>query len=362
MSGMSSNLTQFLDSQSKFDTLRFITCGSVDDGKSTLIGRILYETQMIFEDQVGRLKSGTRKIESLDSEFDFSLLLDGLTAEREQGITIDVAHRYFSTSLRRFIVADTPGHQEYTRNMVTGASNADLAVILIDSRKGVLAQTRRHSLICATLGIKHVVIAINKMDLMDYSEQVFIAIQSDFLSFAKELEFDSCEFIPISALHGVNLRENSRKTNWFKGPTLLGYLETINAVSKSSDKPLRMPIQWVNRFGIDFRGFSGLIESGDVSVGQNVVVSPSGETATVKEIVFYKDKLHRAGCGSSVTLVLDREIDISRGDVLTSHQHPLRLQINFKPNWSGWTEKRLCRQELPSKNWDQNSWCSDYSN
>ena len=234
--------------------------GSVDDGKSTLIGRILYETQMIFEDQVGRLKSGTRKIESLDSEFDFSLLLDGLTAEREQGITIDVAHRYFSTSLRRFIVADTPGHQEYTRNMVTGASNADLAVILMDSRKGVLAQTRRHSLICATLGIKHVVIAINKMDLMDYSEQVFIAIQSDFLSFAKELEFDSCEFIPISALHGVNLSENSRKTNWFKGPTLLGYLETINAVSKSSDKPLRMPIQWVNRFGIDFRGFSGLIE------------------------------------------------------------------------------------------------------
>ena len=211
MSGMSSNLTQFLDSQSKFDTLRFITCGSVDDGKSTLIGRILYETQMIFEDQVGRLKSGTRKIESLDSEFDFSLLLDGLTAEREQGITIDVAHRYFSTSLRRFIVADTPGHQEYTRNMVTGASNADQAVILIDSRKGVLAQTRRHSLICATLGIKHVVIAINKMDLMDYSEEVFIAIQSDFLSFAKELEFDSCEFIPISALHGVNLRKIQEK-------------------------------------------------------------------------------------------------------------------------------------------------------
>nr|CAD57728.1 NodQ2 ATP sulfurylase large subunit protein [Ensifer sp. BR816] len=295
--------------------LRFITCGSVDDGKSTLIGRLLYDAKLIFEDQLANLgRVGVANGE----EIDLSLLLDGLEAEREQGITIDVAYRYFATSKRKFIVADTPGHEEYTRNMVTGASTADLAVILIDGRQGILQQTRRHSCIASLLGIRHVVLAVNKIDLVDFRQQVFDEIVADYLAFARELGFASIRPIPISARYGDNVVSASANTSWYKGPALLEYLETVQVDPPTQEKPFRFPVQLVLRPNADFRGYAGQAASGHVTVGDPVVVAKSGQRTTVKAIVTYDGNLERAGEGEAVTLVLADEVDASRGNMLVA--------------------------------------------
>lgn len=320
----------YLADQASLDTLRFITCGSVDDGKSTLIGRMLYEAQMIFEDQIAALKNESKKIGTQGGDIDFALLVDGLAAEREQGITIDVAYRFFSTDRRKFIVADTPGHEQYTRNMVTGASTADVAVILIDARQGVLTQTRRHSMICSALGIKNIVLAINKMDLVGYSQDIYKKIEADYLNFAEELNFESITPIPMSALKGDNVVERSKQTEWFHGPTLIGYLETIDARSSEVEKPFRMPVQWVNRPNLDFRGFSGTIEAGRIEIGQPVRILPSGETANIKKIILFKHELKSAQAGQAVTVTLDKEIDASRGDVISSADSPSEVSDQFE--------------------------------
>lgn len=325
----SARVDAYLADQSSLDTLRFITCGSVDDGKSTLIGRMLYEAQLIFEDQVASLHSDSRRIGTQGGDIDFALLVDGLSAEREQGITIDVAYRFFSTDQRKFIVADTPGHEQYTRNMVTGASTAEVAIILIDARQGVLPQTRRHSVICSILGIKHVVVAINKMDLVDYSRSVFEAIEADYRQFANDLHFDSISPIPLSALKGANVIQRSKHTHWYQGPTLLGYLETVETKESNLDQPTRFPVQWVNRPNQSFRGFSGTVEAGVLVKGQRIRVLPSGETASVKEIVLFNSNLDRAVMGQAVTVTLDREIDASRGDVIVSADNPAEVSDQF---------------------------------
>ena len=320
----------YLAEQASLDTLRFITCGSVDDGKSTLIGRMLYEAQLIFEDQVASLKSDSKKVGTQGGDIDFALLVDGLAAEREQGITIDVAYRFFSTDRRKFIVADTPGHEQYTRNMVTGASTADVAVILIDARQGVLTQTRRHSIICSVLGIKNVVLAVNKMDLVDYSQERFNEIVEDYRAFANKLSFSTITAIPMSALKGANVVERAKETLWHQGPTLLGYLETVETQDQQTSYPLRFPVQWVNRPNLDFRGFSGTVEAGTANIGQAIRVLPSGETANIKDIVLFKQNLDKAHNGQSVTLTLDREVDASRGDVIVAAESPCEVSDQFQ--------------------------------
>ncbi|APG93279.1 sulfate adenylyltransferase subunit CysN [Sinorhizobium americanum] len=293
--------------------LRFITCGSVDDGKSTLIGRLLYDAKLIFEDQLANLR---RVGAANGNEIDLALLLDGLEAEREQGITIDVAYRYFATPKRKFIVADTPGHEEYTRNMVTGASTADLAIILIDSRQGILQQTRRHSYIASLLGIRHVVLAVNKIDLVDFRRQVFDEIATDYLAFARELGFVSIQPIPISARYGDNVISASVNTPWYKGLALLEYLETVDLDPPAKERPFRFPVQLVMRPNADFRGYAGQVASGHISVGDPVVIAKSGQRSTVKEIVTYAGNREAAGEGEAVTLVLADEVDVSRGNML----------------------------------------------
>ena len=306
----------YLKSQEEKSLLRFITCGSVDDGKSTLIGRLLWDSKLIFEDQLAALESDSRKVGTQGGEIDFALLLDGLQAEREQGITIDVAYRFFSTDKRKFIVADTPGHEQYTRNMATGASTADVAVILIDARKGILTQTRRHSFITSLLGIKHVVLAVNKMDLIDYDQAKFDTIVADYKEFAKDLGYSSIMPIPLSALRGDNMIEASPNTPWYEGPTLLAHLETVQVEQDAIEKPFRLPVQWVNRPNLDFRGFSGTIASGIIKPGDPIAVTASGQTSKVREIVTFDGNLDQAFAGQAVTLTLEDEIDISRGDVL----------------------------------------------
>ncbi|WP_417811219.1 sulfate adenylyltransferase subunit CysN [Thalassospira alkalitolerans] len=306
----------YLKAQEEKSLLRFITCGSVDDGKSTLIGRLLWDSKLIFEDQLAALESDSRKVGTQGGEIDFALLLDGLQAEREQGITIDVAYRFFSTDKRKFIVADTPGHEQYTRNMATGASTADVAVILIDGRKGILTQTRRHSFITSLLGIKHVVLAVNKMDLIDYDQAKFDSIVAEYREFSKDLGYSSITAIPLSALRGDNMIDASPNTPWYDGPSLLSHLETVQVEQDAIDKPFRMPVQWVNRPNLDFRGFSGTISSGIVKQGDPITVTASGQTSKVKEIVTYDGNLDQAFAGQAVTLTLEDEIDISRGDVL----------------------------------------------
>ncbi|MEC9076936.1 MAG: sulfate adenylyltransferase subunit CysN [Pseudomonadota bacterium] len=325
-------VNQYLDEQANLDTLRFITCGSVDDGKSTLIGRMLYEAQLVFEDQVASLQQDSKKIGTQGGEIDFALLVDGLASEREQGITIDVAYRFFSTDRRKFIVADTPGHKQYTRNMVTGASTADVAVILIDARQGVLPQTRRHSMICSALGIKNVVIAINKMDLVDYSQETFNRILDDYLNFASQLQFKEITAIPTSALKGDNITERSIHTHWYQGATLLGFLETVNPRLTRLNQPLRFPVQWVNRPNLDFRGLSGTVESGTVEVDQSIRVLPSGEIAKIKDIILFEDHLEKAEAGQAITLILDAEIDASRGDVIVASDTPCEVADHFEIN------------------------------
>ncbi|URK19283.1 sulfate adenylyltransferase subunit CysN [Thalassospira sp. GO-4] len=308
----------YLKAQEEKSLLRFITCGSVDDGKSTLIGRLLWDSKLIFEDQLAALESDSRKVGTQGGEIDFALLLDGLQAEREQGITIDVAYRFFSTDKRKFIVADTPGHEQYTRNMATGASTADVAVILIDARKGILTQTRRHSFITSLLGIKHVVLAVNKMDLIDYDQSKFDEIVAAYNEFAAQLNYSSITAIPLSALRGDNMIEASTNTPWYSGPTLLAHLEDIQVEQDAINKPFRLPVQWVNRPNLDFRGFSGTVSSGRVKPGDEIVVTASGQTSKVKEIVTFDGNLDEAIAGQAITLTLEDEIDISRGDVLAA--------------------------------------------
>lgn len=313
---ISQDILAYLHAQENKSLLRFITCGSVDDGKSTLIGRLLWDSKLIFEDQLAALEADSKKVGTQGGEIDYALLLDGLQAEREQGITIDVAYRFFSTDKRKFIVADTPGHEQYTRNMATGASTADVAVILVDARKGMLTQTRRHSYIVSLVGIKHIVVAVNKMDLVNYNEETFKTIEAEYKEFAADLGFEDITCIPISALAGDNIIERSQSTDWYHGPTLMAYLETVQVASSLPSLPFRMPVQWVNRPDLDFRGFSGTIEAGSVKPGDQVAIPASGQTSTVSRIVTMDGDLDKAIAGQAVTITLEDEIDISRGDML----------------------------------------------
>jgi len=330
MSAQLEKVDHYLAQQAKLDLLRFITCGSVDDGKSTLIGRMLFEAQMIFEDQVTALKADSKKHGTQGDDIDFALLVDGLAAEREQGITIDVAYRFFNTDRRKFIVADTPGHEQYTRNMVTGASTADVAIILIDATQGVLTQTRRHSFITSLLGIKHVVLAVNKMDLVDFDRQVFQNIVETYQEFASNLNFTSITEIPLSALKGDNVIERSSRTRWYSGPTLLGYLETVEVGQSQMEHAFRFPVQWVNRPNSEFRGYSGTVVAGSIEKGDAVRILPSGEVANVEEIVLYKSSLDKAIADQAVTITLDRDIDVSRGDVLVTADDPCEVSDQFE--------------------------------
>ena len=332
MNEIAISIDQYLADQEALDLLRFITCGSVDDGKSTLIGRMLYEAQLIFEDQVAALRNESRHMGTQDGDIDFALLVDGLAAEREQGITIDVAYRFFATEHRKFIVADTPGHEQYTRNMATGASTADVAVILVDAQQGVLTQTKRHSFICSILGIQHVALAVNKMDLVDFDQETYDTIVRDYEKFAEQLNFEQITAIPMSALEGDNVVERSPRTPWYSGPTLIGFLETVEAHQTRVNDSFRMPVQWVNRPDRTFRGFSGTIVSGSVCPGDEVRVLPSGETAKVDDIVLFKDSLPRAVSDQAVTVTLDREVDCSRGDLIVAAKDPSEVADQFEVN------------------------------
>ena len=327
---MQARVDDYVDTQSKLDLLRFITCGSVDDGKSTLIGRMLYEAQMIFEDQVTTLQSDSKKVGTQGADIDFALLVDGLAAEREQGITIDVAYRFFNTDRRKFIVADTPGHEQYTRNMVTGASTADVAIILIDASQGVLTQTRRHSFIASLLGIEHVVLAVNKMDLVGYSQDRFNAICEEYEVLRKHLAFKSITPIPLSALKGDNVIERSGTMDWYQGPTLLGFLETVDIRDRLNQHAFRFPVQWVNRPNADFRGFSGTVVAGSIKPGDEIRALPSGQMAAIDRIVLSSNDLDQAVTDQAVTLTLDREIDLSRGDLIVAADAPCEVSDQFE--------------------------------
>jgi bifunctional enzyme CysN/CysC len=323
------SIEAYLAQQQDQDLLRLITCGSVDDGKSTLIGRLLWDAQQLTDDQLASLKSESKKHGTQGGEIDFALLVDGLSAEREQGITIDVAYRFFSTNKRKFIVADTPGHEQYTRNMVTGASTADLAIILVDARQGILTQTRRHAYLVSLMGIRHVVLAVNKMDLANFDHSVFKDICQGFESFAQTLGFTSITAMPLSALKGDNITERSVHTPWYQGPTLMGYLQTVEVPPATSDR-LVFPVQWVNRPNDSFRGFSGYVSEGQVKVGDEIRVTLSGHTATVAEIVSMDGPLQQAVSGDAITLKLDKEIDASRGDIISLSQRPLETTDQFE--------------------------------
>jgi bifunctional enzyme CysN/CysC len=320
----------YLQAHEHKSLLRFITCGSVDDGKSTLIGRLLYESKLVFEDHLEALRADSAKVGTQGGDLDFALLVDGLAAEREQGITIDVAYRFFSTELRKFIVADTPGHEQYTRNMVTGASTADLAVILIDARKGVLTQTRRHSYLVSLLGIKKIVVAINKLDLVHYSRDVFERIETDYRRFAGEIGLEDIGCIPISALRGDNITWPSESTPWYEGPSLMEYLEMVQIEDAAHGAPFRMPVQWVNRPNLDFRGFSGVVVGGTVRPGDTIRVLPGGRQSTVDRLVTRDGDLDEAVAGQSITVTLADEIDVSRGDVLAAADSPPCVADQFE--------------------------------
>jgi bifunctional enzyme CysN/CysC len=325
------DIDAYLDRHRYKSLLRFITCGSVDDGKSTLIGRLLYDSKMIFEDQIAALEADSKRVGTQGQNIDFALLVDGLAAEREQGITIDVAYRFFATDRRKFIVADTPGHEQYTRNMVTGASTADLAVILVDARKGVLTQTRRHSYLCKLLGISHIVLAVNKMDLVDYDQAVFERICQAYADFARSIGIGSFTPIPISGFVGDNITTLSERTSWYEGEALLAVLENVEIdVDADRAKSFRLPVQWVNRPNLDFRGFSGLISSGTVRTGDAIRILPSGKVSTVARIVTFDGDLEEAAAGQSVTLTLADEVDCSRGDVVAAAGDPPQTADQFE--------------------------------
>ncbi|RAI03289.1 adenylyl-sulfate kinase [Acuticoccus sediminis] len=321
--------TEYLASQERKSFLRFITCGSVDDGKSTLIGRLLFETKLIFEDQLAAVERDSRRHGTTGEDIDLALLVDGLEAERQQGITIDVAYRFFTTDKRKFIVADTPGHEQYTRNMATGASTADLAVLLVDARHGIQIQTKRHAFLVSLLGIRHVVLAINKIDLVDFSEDRFKEIKAEFEKFAHGFDFDTMTAVPISARYGDNVVAQSERMPWYTGPTLLDYLESVEVQSNLQERPFRMSVQWVNRPNLNFRGFSGTIASGKLRPGDPVVVASSGRDAVVRRIVTMDGDLPEAVASEAVTVVLDREVDISRGDVLVPPSHRPEVADQF---------------------------------
>ena len=328
---ISTDIDSYLKSHEEKSLLRFITCGSVDDGKSTLIGRMLYESQMLFDDQLSALKNDSKKLGTQGDEIDFALLVDGLAAEREQGITIDVAYRFFSTDKRKYIVADTPGHEEYTRNMATGASTADVAIILIDAKQGVLTQTRRHSFIVSMVGVKKVLLAVNKLDLVDYSEDVYRQIVSDYSDFAESaLNIESITAVPISALLGDNVVERSENTPWYNGKTIMQYLENIEVQNQKKQASFRMPVQWVNRPNPNFRGFSGLIASGETKIGDKVRLHPGGKESTIESIVTWKGELQQASAGQSVTITLNDEIDVSRGDIIATPTDPCGESDQFQ--------------------------------
>ena len=319
----------YLDAHEQKSFLRFLTCGSVDDGKSTLIGRLLYDSKMIYEDQLASVASDSRKVGTQGDALDLALLVDGLAAEREQGITIDVAYRFFSTEKRKFIVADTPGHAQYTRNMATGASTADVAVVLVDARHGLQEQTRRHSYIASLLGIRHVVVAVNKMDLLGFDQSAFNAIEEDYRRFAKDLGFAEITCIPMSALTGDNVTRRSEQASWYKGRTLLGYLEDVDVAADNSDRPFRLPVQWVNRPDLDFRGFSGTVASGKIAPGDAIIVIPSGKRSAVRDIVTHAGPLKSAVAEQAITLTLTDEIDISRGDMICAAHAPADQSDQF---------------------------------
>ncbi len=327
---LSGSMMDYLHEQEKKSMLRFLTCGSVDDGKSTLIGRLLYDTKLIFEDQLATLERDSIKHGTNGEEIDFALLVDGLEAEREQGITIDVAYRFFATSRRKFIVADTPGHEEYTRNMATGASTADVAVVLVDSRQGILRQTRRHSFIASMLGIRHIVLAVNKIDLMEFRQDVFDTIVGDYMEFAKDLGFKTVQAIPMSARYGDNVTMASENTPWYDGPTLLEHLETVPVENDYLERPFRFPVQLVLRPNLDFRGFAGQVASGKVSVGDEVTVAKSGHKSIVKQIVTQDGYLDTAVEGQAVTIVLEDQIEVSRGNMLVAPDNRPNVADQFQ--------------------------------
>lgn len=312
---LKTDILEYLAAHERKDLLRFLTCGSVDDGKSTLIGRLLHDSKMIYEDQLAAIEKDSKKVGTTGEKIDLALLVDGLQSEREQGITIDVAYRYFSTDKRKFIIADTPGHEQYTRNMVTGASTCDLAIILVDARAGVKTQTRRHSFLVSLLGIKHVIVAVNKMDLMDYSEEVYSNIKKDYLAFSESLNIPDIHFVPISALEGDNVVNKSEKTPWFNGDVLMDLLNNIEISHNYSDS-FRFPVQYVNRPNLNFRGFAGTIVSGSINVGDKITVLPSEKSSVVKSISTFDGDLETAKVQQAVTLTLEDEIDISRGDII----------------------------------------------
>ncbi len=337
----SNEVRDYLAAQEKKSLLRFLTCGSVDDGKSTLIGRLLSDTKQIFEDQLAALERDSRKHGTTGEDVDFALLVDGLEAEREQGITIDVAYRFFATPKRKFIVADTPGHEQYTRNMATGASTADLAIVLIDARQGVLRQTRRHSIIASLLGIRNIVLAVNKIDLVGFDRVTFDRIVAEYRDFARDLGFESIEPIPMSARYGDNVSVRSERLAWYQGPTLIEHLETVPVDSASAEQPFRFPVQYVNRPNLDFRGFAGTVASGSVSRGDEVVVAKSGRSAHVKRIVSYGGDLQKAIAGQAVTLVLDEEVEVSRGNMLVQPDARPQVSDQFAANLVWFDEQAL---------------------
>jgi len=339
---ISTDIEKYLKQHEKKSLLRFITCGSVDDGKSTVIGRLLYESKMLFEDQLAAIESDSKKWGTQGGDIDFALLVDGLAAEREQGITIDVAYRFFSTDRRKFIVADTPGHEQYTRNMITGASTADVAVILIDARKGVLTQTRRHSYLVSLIGIRKVVLAINKMDLVEYSQKTFDRINEDYRAFAAQIGLTDITSIPLSGLKGDNMLVASEQTPWYHGPTLMGFLETCEVdETRLQKEPFRMPVQWVNRPNLDFRGFAGVVTSGSVRPGDRLIAQPSGKESKVARIVTMGGDLPLAVAGQSVTLTLEDEIDVSRGDVLSLAEAPAEVADQFEASLVWMTDEPM---------------------
>jgi len=333
-------INQYLKEQASLDLLRFITCGSVDDGKSTLIGRMLYESQMIFDDQVASLKNDSKKHGTQGEDIDFALLVDGLSAEREQGITIDVAYRFFSSSKRKFIVADTPGHEQYTRNMATGASTADLAILLIDARNGIMTQTKRHSFIVSLLGIKNIILAVNKMDLVKYDQRIYDQIVNEYKEFSQDLNFSSIQNIPISALKGDNVYNKSKSMKWYKQRTLFDYLETVKVFEHKS-KSFVLPVQNVNRPNLNFRGYSGTITSGKIKVGEEIRTAPSNQKATIKEIYIGEKLLKSASFKNSITITLNKEIDISRGDVICDKNSLLETADQFNINMI-WMSEEKC--------------------
>jgi bifunctional enzyme CysN/CysC len=338
---VATDIEEYLRLHENKSLLRFITCGSVDDGKSTLIGRLLYDSKLVFSDHLTALERDSKTLGTQDGELDFALLLDGLAAEREQGITIDVAYRFFSTERRKFIVADTPGHEQYTRNMATGASNAELAVILVDARKGVLTQTRRHSLIVSLLGIRHVVLAVNKLDLVDYSQEVFSAVEADYRAFATGIGLRHVMCVPVSALRGDNITRRSPNTPWYTGPSLIEHLESTEVTDDAHARPFRLPVQWVNRPRSDFRGFSGQIIGGRLRPGDRVRVLPSGHESTVARIVTADGDLAESVAGQSVTVTLTDELDVSRGDVIAAACDPPAVADRFDCHLVWMSEEQL---------------------